>query len=263
MRRVAAVLPVAALLAATLKAQDVPPAPDVPAGAFTMSAELAVVSRYVWRGYELSRGAASVQPWLTLDHRSGFGLNLFSASALDRSVELDEAQLGAHFAFTPRAGWGVDVGYLTCVMPGTETEPGAGADPLALTTSSEAYLAVTRPAGAVAVTMTLSRGFGLGRGTSINLWLERAWALRGETVTATPYVQVDYLDQYGAPRSVRDRVAALEAGVPVSFALGATSVTVAAHLTWVTSPYVRAGNAAAGSGHRLLPWLSIGVSRGS
>lgn len=264
-RRTGLLLPLAALLAATASAQDVPPAPapEVPAGAVTIGSEVAVVSRYVWRGYELSGGAASLQPWLTLDHQSGLGVNLFGHTALDRQVELDEAQVGAHFAFTVRDAWDVDVGYLTYIMPGTETEPSGGDDPFAPTTSSELYLAVTRPLGAFAVTVTYARGFGLGRGNSVNVWLEREVSLRGETLGATPYLQADYLDQYAAPRSLRDRVAAVEAGVPVGLALGVVRVSVAAHLTWITSPYVRASNAAAGARGRLLPWLSFGVSRGS
>ncbi|MDP3775826.1 MAG: TorF family putative porin [Gemmatimonadales bacterium] len=224
-------------------------------------AEARVVSRYAWRGYDLSRAKPAFQPYVEVTLPSGLGFNAFTTSALDRQTELDEAQLGLTFRREVRGAWEVGFGYLLYVMPGTQTEPSPeGPDSLSPAMSGEFVASVTRNWSGGYATLTYARGHGSGVGNSVNLWVQHTLAWAGGRWSAEPYVQVDYLDEYGPPSGFGDRMSGVEIGVPVYRQLGAVRLQLAGYLTVVPSGYVRGSNGAAGgSARRVLPWAAAGV----
>lgn len=223
-------------------------------------AEVRLVSRYIWRGYDLSLGKPAVQPYAEVTLPSGLGFNAFFTSALDSRSEFDEAQLGVTYSRAVGAAWEVMAGYLRYLMPGTETEPNSDpADPGAFSSTGEFVLALSRHWDAGYVTVTYSRGHGEGRGNSVNLWVQRTLALRGERWSAEPYLQADYLDEYppdGGFSGFGERISGVEVGVPVFVRLGGARALVGVHLTWVPSDYVRSANTGARS---VQPWFTVGV----
>jgi hypothetical protein len=119
---------------------------------------------------------------------------------------------------------------------------------------------VSRSAGPATVTLTYGRGTGASRGNGVNLAVETDLTL-GDRLRVGPAIQLDYLDQYGAPAGLADRISSLELRLPVSYAVGRLSLMAAGYLTLVQSPYVREANlAAGGSAHTLVPWFAAGLS---
>jgi hypothetical protein len=224
-------------------------------------AELRLVSRYVWRGYDLSRGKPALQPWVEAFLPNGLSFNFFTTAALDRQTELDEFQIGALYGRDLGAGLSLVGGYLAYLQPGTETEP-TGEEPgseLEFNRSGEFVLSLTRSWEGGYAALTYSRGHGSGEGNSVNLWLEHELAL-GEAWTLTPYLQADYLDEYGPPRRLGERVSGIEIGAPLRLSLGGWAVEAAGYLTHVPSGYVRASNGESGGSSRALqPWAAIAV----
>ena len=230
------------------------------APAVSVYAETRLVSRYVWRGYDLSQGNAAVQPWVELSLPFGLSANAFLTSALDDHRDVDEGQLGVGYS-REVGDWEFGGGYLHYIMPGTQTEPSAADDPLETTTSGEWYAALTRNWTDGWATLTYSRGNRSGKGNSLNLWVEQDFSWGDDRWAAQPYLQVDYLDEYGAPAGLDNRLAMVEVGVPVLFTLGPVQLLAAAQVSFIPSRYVRAANLDAGaSGRTVLPWFSIGVA---
>ena len=224
-------------------------------------AEARVVSRYVWRGYDLSRAKPAFQPYVEVRLPGGLGFNAFTTNALDRKTELDEAQIGLTFSREVNRLWEVRVVLIGYVTPGTQTEPGSDlADPLKLTSSAEFFAAFTRNWDAGYAMLTYSRGQGAGAGNSVNLWAQRTFAWAGERWSVEPYFQADYLDEYGPPSGFGDRMSGVEIGVPVYRRLGGVRLQLAGYVTVVPSRYVRDANGSAGgSARRVLPWAAAGV----
>lgn len=224
-------------------------------------AEARVVSHYIWRGYDLSRGEPAFQPYAEATLPNGLGFNAFVTSALDRKKEWDEAQLGLTFNREVRGVWELGVGYLVYVTPGTETEPTSkDADSLASSTSGELVASVRRSWDAGYATLTYARGHGSGAGNSVNLWAQHAFTWGGDRWAVEPYLQLDYLDEYGPPSGLGERMSGVEIGVPLYRRLGDVRLQVAGYLTVVPSSHVRASNASAGASSRaVLPWAALGV----
>jgi len=248
----------AAAFASLVLAPSPAPAQSDTAAATGLSlyAETRLVSRYLWRGYDLSNGKPAIQPYAEAWLPFGLGVNAFATTALDSHVDLDEAQLSLLYKRDVGGGFEVSGGYLLYIMPGTETEPSDDPDPMSVTTSGEFTLALTRNWENGYATLTYSRGMGLGEGNSLNFWAQRTFTWGNERWTAEPYVQADYLDEYGAPSGLGQRMSLVEVGVPVYYQLGPVSLVASGHLSYIPSSYVRSENA---SGNRLLPWLSIGL----
>jgi hypothetical protein len=243
-----------------------PAAAQAPDTAFTtpvsVAYDLRVVSRYLWRGYDLSRGRPAAQLTVELWTAQGLGVSAFGSSALDRRTELDEIQLA--IGYTRALGpWELTAAAFDYVAAGTETAPGADPDrPDATSTSVELAVTVARAVGEGGyAALTYSRGLGSAAGNSVNLWLQGALAFGGDRFTAEPYVQLDYLDAYGAPARALDRCSGAEAGVPLAWTFGAVRLSLTGHVTVVPSAFVYGANLdAAGGTARVLPWASVGVS---
>jgi hypothetical protein len=226
--------------------------PGTPAPLVSGSLDLRLVSRYVWRGYDLSAGRAALQTYGTLGLGEAVELSAFTSSAPRTAARIDDIQLGVAYSRSIGGPWEASLGYLAYVTPGRDGEP--------TETSGEATAALTVGWDAGSVTVTYARGHGLAAGNSVNLWLEHEVPLRGP-LTAVPYAQFDYLDQYGAPRVLRDRLAGIEAGLPLKLQLGSWRVEAAVTATYVPSRYVRAANeAAGGTARRWLPWGALAVT---
>jgi uncharacterized protein (TIGR02001 family) len=224
-------------------------------------AETRLVSRYVWRGYDLSQGSRAIQPYVELSLPFGLTANAFATSALDSHRDVDETQLSLGYKADLGGGFELGAGYVLYHMPGTETEPGADPmDPLAASSSGELFIGLTRSWEGGFATLTYSRGDRSGKGNSLNLWAQHDLTWLDERVTAQPYFQIDYLDEYGPPARFADRLSMLEVGVPVLVRVGPVQLLAAAHVSFVPSAYVREANAAAGATSNVaLPWFSLGV----
>jgi len=245
----------AALVALVLAPQPAPAQSDTAAASgLSLYAETRLVSRYLWRGYDLSGGKPAIQPYAEAWLPFGLGVNAFATTALDSVVNLDEAQLSFLYKREIGGGFEVQGGYLLYIMPGTETEPSSGTDPEATTTSGEFTVALTRNWENGYATLTYSRGTGSGEGNSVNFWAQRTFTWGNERWTAEPYVQADYLDEYDAPSG--ERIPLVEVGVPVYFQLGPVSLVASGHLSFVTSDFVRSANS---SSNRMLPWFTVGI----
>ncbi|MFH2107531.1 MAG: TorF family putative porin [Chrysiogenia bacterium] len=82
-----------------------------------VSAQVDLVSRYIWRGFDLlPDGHAAIQPSLTVDlGKSGFSLNVWSSFALaQRGVfkYSDEIDLTLEYAFKMPEGWELSAGVI-------------------------------------------------------------------------------------------------------------------------------------------------------
>jgi uncharacterized protein (TIGR02001 family) len=249
----------AVLASAIVPPHAVAQADSAVAPAFSVYAETRLVSRYIWRGYDDSRNTPSLQPWIELSLPFGFTTNAFGTSGLDRHRQLDEVQLGIGYKHA-LGDWELGAGYLHYILPGTETEPSPSEDPLMTTTSGEFFASLTRNWENGYATLTYSRGNHAGKGNSVNLWVEQDFATADERWAAQPYVQVDYLDEYGAPSAFENRLAMIEIGVPVLFRVGPVQLLAAAQVSFVPSPWVRAANGDAGAGRNsVIPWFSLGL----
>lgn len=228
---------------------------------FSVYAETRLVSRYVWRGYDLTQTASALQPWVEVGLPFGLTVNAFATTALDSHRDLDEAQLSLGYKGDIGGGWELGAGYLHYEMPGTETEPGADPmDPLATSRSGEVYFALTRNWEGGFATLTYARGNRSGKGNSVNLWAQHDFTYFDERVTAQPYFQIDYLDEYGPPTGFENRLSQIEIGVPVFLRVGPVQLLAAAQVSFVPSPYVRAANLAAGATNNIAqPWFSMGI----
>lgn len=228
---------------------------------FSLYAETRLVSRYIWRGYDLSQSARALQPYVEVGLPFGLTANAFATSALDSHRDLDEAQVGIGYQADIGGGWELGAGFLDYEMPGTATEPGPDAsNPLAAGRTGELYVSLTRNWEDGYATLTYSRGDRSAKGNSVNVWAQQEVRWRDGRVTAQPYVQADYLDEYGPPARFADRFAMVEFGVPVLVRLGPVQLLAAAHLSFVPSAYVRAVNGEAGATDNIaLPWFSLGI----
>jgi hypothetical protein len=262
-----------ALLAASLggwssvaQAQDPAPAAEqnVPAApTLGVDAELRAVSNYLWRGYILSGGLPALQPQVNLMHEpSGVGLNVFVSSAFRTPVTVDQAAASVFYEYdvskllSLRAGWNL---YL---WPGADTAQSSGTDNLSY--SGEATLSASLALEPLDIYLAYGRGHGITEGTSdaagnsVNAWFGLTLKTPWEALTVEPYAQLDYLDEYDAPNTLRDRLTNVEGGLALRLSDGTFGVLLAGALVYIPSPYVRASNeVAAGSDSPWQPYASI------
>lgn len=233
---------------------------DSTASGAAVYAEARVVSRYVWRGYDLSRGKPAFQPYVAFSLPNGMGGNAFTTAALDRRAELDEFQLGLDYRRDVAAQAELSAGYLAYLQPGTETEPTGETDPLAFSSSGEVFVGLTRNWEAGYVSLTYFRGHGASKGNGVNLWAERRWTFGDGRGSIEPYLQVDFLDQFDPPTGLGERLSGVEVGVPLFYRVRGVRVTAAGYLTYVPSGFVRGANRSTGGASRaLVPWAAVAV----
>jgi len=229
-------------------------------GGFSFYAETRLVSRYIWRGYDDARKAASVQPYVELGIPFGFTAYAWATSGLDRTHDLDEVNLS--LGWTQAIGdWEVGLGYLHYIIPGTATEPGPDpADPFRLGTTDEFSASLARKWEDGSATLKYSRGNRSMRGNSVELKLEQDYAWGHDGWGFQPYLQANYLDEYGAPSGFEDRFSLIEVGAPLLRRVGPVKLLVGAHVSFVPSPWVRALNAEAGANdNMIIPWFTVGL----
>jgi hypothetical protein len=230
------------------------------ASGFSIYAETRLVTRYIWRGYDDARKAASLQPYVELGLPYGITTYAWATGGLDSHRDVDEINLSVRYAQT-FGDWEVGLGYLHYILPGTLTEPGPDpVDPLLRSTTGEVFLSLTRSWETGSAALTYSRGNRAMKGNSLELRIEGDYSWGDEAWTAQPYLQLNYLDEYGATRGFDNRFSMIEVGVPVLRRLGPVQFLAGAHVSFVPSAYVRASNAAAGATSGVaIPWFTIGV----
>lgn len=250
----------AALVVVALAPSPAPAQSDSAAGSgLSVYAETRLVSRFIWRGYDLSRKAASLQPYVELGLPFGLTASAWATSGLDSHLQVDEVDLTLGYSRT-FGDWELGVGYLHYVVPGTLTEFGPADDSLASSTSGEVFVTLTRSWENGSAALKYSRGNRAMKGNSVNLRIEQEYATADELWTARPYFQADYLDEYGAPAGFKNRFAMLEIGVPVFRSVGPVQLLAAAHISFVPSPWVRDTNYEAGANRNVaIPWFTFGI----
>jgi hypothetical protein len=222
--------------------------------------ETRLVSRYIWRGYDDAREAASLQPYVELGLPYGFTTYAWATAGLDRHREVDELNFSVSYA-QAFGDWEVGLGYLYYVLPGTLTEPGPDPmNPLLPSTTGEVFLGVTRKWETGSAALTYSRGNRAMKGNSLELKIEGDYAWAGERWAAQPYIQLNYLDEYGAPRGFDNRFSMIELGAPFLRRVGPVKLLAGVHVSFVPSAYVRASNAASGATSAIaIPWFTLGL----
>jgi len=227
---------------------------------FSFYAETRLVSRFIWRGYDDARKAASVQPYVELGLPFGFTTYAWGTSGLDRHHDVDELNFSVSYAH-PMGNWEVGLGYLHYVLPGTLTEPGPDPlDPLVSGSTGEVSVSLARTWESGRAELKYSRGNRSMRGNSLELKIEEDLAWADEAWAAQPYIAMNYLDEYGAPGGFENRFAMIELGAPFLRRVGPVKLLVGAHVSFIPSPYVRAANADAGAnGDIAIPWFTIGL----
>lgn len=237
-------------------AQDDPTA----APAFSLYAETRLVSRYIWRGYDDARKAASLQPYVELGLPYGFSAYAWAAAGLDSHRDLDEVNLNLRYG-QEFGAWEVGLGYLHYVLPGTLTEPGPHPiDPLLPSSTGEFYVSLAHSWDFASASLTYSRGNRAMKGNSVELRIEGDLPWADDAWRAQPYVQLNYLDEYGAPNTFEDRFSMVEVGVPLLRQLGPVQLLAGAHVSFVPSRWVRTLNAEAGATSDVaIPWFTVGV----
>ena len=222
-----------------------------------MSVEMQIVSRYLWRGFDLGVGKPALQGYGEVRVPAGLGFSAWASSALDRHTQLDEIQLGATYGRTI-GDWEAGLGYLAYLLPGTETEPNPGPDPMAWSESGEISVYLARNWESGSVWLTYSRGHGNSRGNSLNLWAQRVVPLGKEGWTVEPTFEADYLDEYDAPGGLAQRLTQLHLALPLAYTTGSLRFAVEPHLTAVPSDFVREANrSVGGSARTLVPWFAV------
>ena len=90
--------------------------------------------------------------------------------------------------------------------------------------------------------------------------VQQTLGLGGRRLQAAPCFQFGYLDQYGPPADLSERLSGLEVGVPVYYRIGGCSLVLSGQVTRVASNFMGTSNGASpgGSGDALLPWASVG-----
>jgi hypothetical protein len=226
-------------------------------------AQVLVVSCYIWRPYDLSMNQPAVQPYAELHLPARFVVLGFTSVALDHTTELDEVQLGITWSHHLAGAFDFALGYQLFLLPGTQTEPGTDPhDPLRFTTTGEFTMSVTGTWSGGFAELTYARGYGTSDGNSVNLWLQQTIGLGGlQRLQMEPFFQFGYLDQYGPPPALAEKLSGIEIGVPVYWRVGGLSLEVSGQLDWVPSNYIRTSNGASpgGSSDALLPWASVGI----
>jgi uncharacterized protein (TIGR02001 family) len=247
---------VSAFAPSTVAAQ----ADSASAPAFSVSAEMPLVSRYIWRGFDLSRKTASLQPYVALGMPLGFTASAWATSGLDSHRQVDEVDFTLDYTHE-LGGWALGAGYLHYVLTGTLTEPSADLlNPHATTTCGEVFVTLARNWDDGSATLKYSRGNRSMKGNSVNLRVEQTLASADEKWGASPYFSVDWLDQFGVPAAFADRLTMIQVGVPITRTLGPVTLLAAVHVSFVPSSWMRGLNAETGAdNHIAVPWFSVGV----
>ena len=227
---------------------------------FSLYAETRLVSRYIWRGYDDARKAASLQPYVEVGLPFGFTTYVWGTSGLDRHHDVDELNFSVAYAH-PMGDWEVGLGYLHYVLPGTLTEPGPDPlDALVAGSTGEVFVSLARTWETGRAELKYSRGNRSMRGNSVELKVEGDYAWGDEAWGAQPYIAVNYLDEYGAPAGFDNRFAMIEIGAPFLRRVGPVKLLVGAHVSFIPSPYIRAANADAGASSSIaIPWFTVGL----
>ena len=249
----------AALVVGVLAPSPAPAQSDSASGSgLSLYTEMRLVSRYIWRGYDDSRKTASIQPYVELGLPFGLTASAWATSGLDSHLQVDEVNFTLDYTRT-LGDWELGVGYFHYLLPGTATESGTDPlDPLATSTSGEVFVTLTRNWESGSAALTFSRGNRAMKGNSVDLRLEQEVATADERWIAQPYLQANYLDYYEAPAGFENRLSMIEVGVPVLRRVGPVQLLVAAHVSFVPSPWVRAANGDAGADRNIaIPWFSI------
>jgi hypothetical protein len=133
-----------------------------------VSGQVDLVSRYIWRGFDLLPGNhAAIQPSLDIDlGKSGFSLNLWSSFALaHRSVFKynDEINVTLSYAFKMPEGWELTAGFINYGY--------WFADDFKFkdNTSQEVYAMITLPDLSLSPQLSICYDFNLGSGLYVAL----------------------------------------------------------------------------------------------
>lgn len=249
--------------------------PEAAEPPYTLDASLALTSNYLWRGYDFSKGAVSLQPYVEADvalpflsEASGLVVTLFTSTAIDAHTDVDDTQWGLLYRHALGEHWQLQAGYLLYVGPGTETLPNTneGADPDDVDFGGELVAILALDYEPFATSLTYARGHRAYAGNSLNVFSEFWAETPVDGLTFGPYLQLDYSDQFGVAEQTdypgfSQRLTSVEGGAQFEYALEALRFRAAGSLLAIPSQFVRVANEASGASPAgLRPWWSIGVA---
>ncbi len=114
------VLLLAALISGASLAADTAPAP-APASSYSITTDFTYTTKYVFRGYQLAKGAFQPSVKLTT---GDFYAGIWMSAPVDKGYEL-EFDYYAGYGFKLQDGWSLDVGATLYTYPGLDTSGGA------------------------------------------------------------------------------------------------------------------------------------------
>jgi hypothetical protein len=145
-----------------------------------VSAQVDLVSRYIWRGFDLlPDNHAAVQPSLTFDlGESGFSLNLWGSFALAQRSEFkssDEIDVTVSYDFTMPEGWQLTAGFTHYGYWSAENFTFKDS------TSQEVFATITRTDLPLSPSLSVYYDLNLGSGLYITLGGSRELKLNEKT----------------------------------------------------------------------------------
>ena len=139
-----------------------------------LSGQVDMVSRYIWRGFDLlPENHAAIQPSLTIElGKSGFSLNVWSSFALAQRGEFrfsDEIDLTLEYAFRMPEGWELSAGFIHYGYWFAEDFKFKDH------TSQEAFATVARTDLPLSPTLSVYYDFNLGSGLYVTFGASQEW----------------------------------------------------------------------------------------
>ncbi len=98
----------------------------LPLAAGSWSYEVALVSKYIWRGFDLSHDMPALQQGVTFSHEKGFSVTLWGSYTLDRHRDLDELDLTLEHGWSVTRGFCFAVGYTHYTFPSADQKTNEG-----------------------------------------------------------------------------------------------------------------------------------------
>jgi hypothetical protein len=217
-----------------------------------------VTSRYLRRGRDLSAGALSMHVDAQVAWRDGIAFKAFAREGISSDTRtLDELHLGVWYNHGIVPGWQLNAGHIAFLtfMPFAPLTNNAAH----VKVSGALYFGIVRSLQPLSLSASYMRKYGPGAADVVSLRVKSSVGFLAGVV-ASPFIQADYEAPSGVTGTFEDRMASVEAAIPLRRAVGPFAVTASCHLTWIPSAFVQSLNEAAGLGtDGVLPWVSLSI----
>lgn len=196
-----------------------------PAMAVETYGDIAYVSKYVWRGFDLApQNDSAIQGGVYLNWKSGMTFNVWGSYNLDSDMQLDELDYTLGYATNLSDNVGLSAGYTHYTFPsfitGAETQ----------VESSEVSLGFSFPKAALKPAITVYEDYEQGDGTYIYLSGSKDFALNlGEQPQVFTFkIGAGYNNGYWAPVSSLTNI---DLSLSTTFNSGTVAITPSINYT--------------------------------